>query len=123
MAIFILKSEKHKVITSLLKSINIERLITPIMPLGAWYLRVSPRMITCREFNDFVYDYTEGLLSDKQTILFERHMRICPMCRNFLKTYQTSLKAGKAFFPYTDKETPNTVPDDLLDAIRDVYKK
>lgn len=89
-------------------------------PLGSWYLRVSPRMITCREFNDFVIDYTENLLSDKQVLLFERHMKVCPMCRNFMKTYIATIKAGEAFFPYNDTQVPSEVPEDLLNAIRDV---
>jgi len=89
----------------------------PMMPIGAWYLRVSPRMITCKEFNEFIFDYTEGLLSDKQLKLFERHMKVCPMCRNFLKTYIAGYSAGNASFPYSDIEVPKTVPQELLDAI------
>jgi len=95
----------------------------PIMPIGGWYLRVSPRMITCREFNSFIFDYTEGLLSDKQLKLFERHMKVCPMCRNFLKTYIAGYKAGNTSFPYSDLDVPSTVPQDLLDAIIDVSDK
>ena len=60
----------------LFKMIKIEKIMRPIMPIGGWYLRVSPRMITCKEFNAFIFDYTEGLLSDKQLTLFERHMKI-----------------------------------------------
>jgi len=89
-------------------------------PLASWYVRVSPRMISCREFNDFIFDYTEGLLTDEQVILFERHMKFCPMCRNYLKTYIAAYKTGKAFFPYSDRDVPDTVPADLLDAINDV---
>ena len=103
-----------------LKRAGIQRLMKPIMPIGAWYLRVSPRMITCRQFNDFIFDYTEGLLSDNQVTLFERHMKVCPMCRNFMKTYTATFKAGKAMFPDSDVHVPDSVPEDLLAAIRDV---
>lgn len=103
-----------------LKRINLELFMQPLMPIASWYLRVSPRMVTCREFNDFIFDYTEGLLTEKQAALFERHMKICPMCRNFMKTYTATFKAGKAFFPYSNLEVPNTVPADLLNAITDV---
>jgi len=103
-----------------LKKINIEKLMRPIMPIGGWYLRVSPRMITCKEFNSFIFDYTEGLLSDKQLTLFERHMKVCPMCRNFLKTYIAGYKAGKALFPFSDIDVPDTAPKDLLDAISEI---
>ena len=109
-------------ITSILKRIKIEKLMAPMMPIGAWYMRVSPRMITCREFNSFVFDYTEGQLTDEQAVLFERHMTVCPICRNFMKTYVATFKAGKAFFPNSEVKVPDTVPSDLLDAIRDVYK-
>ena len=107
----------------LLKSIKIETLMKPIMPIGGWYLRVSPRMITCRQFNDFIFDYTEGLLNDKQLELFERHMKICPMCRNFLKTYIAGYSAGNASIPYSDAEVPQTIPQDLLNAISETSKK
>jgi len=110
------------VIISILKRIKIDKLMSPVKPLGSWYLRVSPRMITCKEFNDFIFDYTEGLLTDKQLVLFERHMKICPICRNFMKTYEATFNAGKGFFPYNDEKVPAVVPTDLLDAICDVYK-
>jgi hypothetical protein len=103
-----------------LKRVNIEWLMKLLMPIGSWYLRKSPRMITCREFNEFIFDYTENLLSDKQLTLFNSHMKVCPMCRNFLKTYIAAYKAGKAFFPLSDESVPSSVPEDLLEAIRDV---
>lgn len=106
-----------------LKRLNMTFLMKAMMPVGSWYLRVSQRMITCREFNDFIFDYTEELLTAEQLELFERHMKVCPMCRNFLKTYVATFKAGKAFFPYSDHEVPDIVPADLLDAISDVSDK
>jgi len=101
----------------ILKAIKFETLMRPIMPIGAWYFRVSPKMITCREFNQFIFDYTENLLTEKQSKLFERHMKVCPMCRNFLKTYIAAYKAGKHVFPENNLNVPDTVPQDLLDAI------
>lgn len=94
--------------------------IKPMRPIAKWYFRASPNMITCKEFNDFIFDYTEGLLSENQTKLFERHMKFCPSCRNFLKTYIATYKAGKAILPYDDLVVPNTIPKDLLDAISDL---
>ena len=89
----------------------------PVMFIGAWYLKVSPRMITCREFNELIYDYTEDLLNDQQSIIFKRHMKYCPMCRNFLKTYVATYKAGDASFPHSDLQVPKAVPKRLLDVI------
>lgn len=79
-------------------------------------------MITCREFNDFIFDYVEGTLSEEQLVLFKRHMRICPMCRNFLKTYIATYKAKGEILPYDDVSVPNEVPKDLVDAILDVRR-
>lgn len=107
-------------IRRLLSKNTIKRIIGPIMPAGAWYLRVSPRMITCQQFNEFIFEYTEGNLSNKQLTLFERHMRICPMCRNFLRTYVASYKAGEIVTPYSDHENAATVPQELIDAISDI---
>lgn len=106
--------------SKLLKAIKIEKIMRPIMPIGGWYLKYSPRMITCREFNSFIFDYTEGLLNEKQLKLFERHMKVCPMCRNYLETYIAGYKAGSASLPYNDLDVPDSVPQDLLDAIVDV---
>ncbi len=101
------------------KTVGTTLLMKIMMPISAWYRRVSPRMITCREFNNFTFDYTEEKLTEKQVRLFDRHMKVCPMCRNFLKAYAATFKTGKRFFPYSDVEVPNTVPADLLKAITD----
>lgn len=103
-----------------LKRLKLDAIIQLISPLGAWYLRVSPRMITCREFNEFIIEYVEGTLTDKQVSLFERHMKICPMCRHFLKTYIATYKAKNYIFPHEDIDVPDVVPQELIDAILDV---
>ena len=91
--------------------------IKPTQPIAGWYFRASPNMITCKEFNNFIFNYTEGLLSEDQTKLFERHMKFCPTCRNFLKSYIAAYKAGKVLLPYKDLDVPSIVPKDLLEAI------
>jgi hypothetical protein len=79
-------------------------------------------MITCREFDDFIYDYVNETLLEKQTVLFERHMRICPICRNFLKTYIATYKAAGQILPFDDMNVPDEVPQGLIDAILDVRR-
>jgi len=86
----------------------------PVMPIGGWY------MITCKEFNDFIYDYVEENLTQKQLILFKRHMKVCPMCRNFLRTYLAAYKAKDGLLPYSNLDVPTSMPQDLIDAILDV---
>ena len=109
-------------INHFIKHLRLDAIIRPFMPIGAWYLRTSSRMITCREFNDFIYEYVDGTLSEKQTVLFKRHMRICPMCRNFLKTYIATYKAEGQIFPYDDIDVPDEVPQELIDAILDIRR-
>lgn len=104
------------------KYLRLDVIVPLRSPVGGWYLKVSPRMITCREFNDFIFDYIEGNLSKKQTVLFKRHMRVCRSCRNFLKTYLAAYKAKGQILPYDDIEVPDTVPQDLIDSILDVRR-
>ena len=47
-------------------------------------------------------------------------MRVCPMCRNFLKTYIAAYKAKDHIFPYEDIDVPDAVPQDLIEAILDI---
>lgn len=109
-------------ISRALKYLRLDVMMRSINPLGGWYLRTSSRMITCREFNDFIYDYVEETLTEKQMILFTRHMRVCPMCRSFLKTYVAAYKANSYVLPYDDIDVPDSVPQDLIDAILDVNR-
>lgn len=96
--------------------------IMPILSFTGWYFRFSPRMITCRKFNDLIYDRTEGNLTDKQTVLFERHIRACPICRNFYKTYKASYEAKNHISPYSKLDVPSAVPQNLIDAIHNIMK-
>ena len=109
-------------ISRALKFLKLDILALPLRPIGGWYLRASSHMITCREFNDFIYAYVDGTLSKKQTILFKRHMAICPMCRNFLKTYIAVYKARGEALPYSDIDVPDEVPQDLIEAIIEVQR-
>jgi hypothetical protein len=109
-------------IGGVLKYLRLDVFMWPIMSIGGWCFRVSSRMISCREFNEFIYDYVEGTLTEEQVILFERHMRVCPMCRNFLKTYIAAYKAEGHILPYDDIDVPDSVPQDLIDAILDVQR-
>ncbi len=103
-----------------LKYMKLEKIMSPIFPIGAWYMRVSPRMITCKQFNDFIFDYVGGNLSEKESVLFMRHMRVCPMCRQFLRNYIAALKASEMILPFDDTVVPESVPQDLIEAIIDV---
>lgn len=95
-------------------------IINPMLNLAGWYFRVSPKMITCRQLNDLIYDHTEGNLTEKQTALFERHTRVCPICRNFHKTYMATYKTKSHISPHSHLDVPSEVPQNLINAIEDI---
>ena len=103
-----------------LKRLGRAVIIKPLLPLAGWYFRVSPRMITCRQLNDLIYDHTEGNLSEKQTALFDRHIHVCPMCRNFYKTYMATYKAKSHISPHSNLDVLSEVPQNLINAIDDI---
>lgn len=109
-------------ISHALKRLRRAVIINPILSLAGWYFRLNPRMITCRKLNDLIYDHIEGDLTDKQTVLFERHIRVCPMCRNFYKTYKATYEAKSHISPYSKLDVPSAVPQNLIDAIHGIMK-
>jgi len=82
-------------------------------------LRYVPGMVTCAEFEQFIDDYLDKNLSPKETIVFERHIKLCRECRDYLTAYANSIALGKAVFAVDsdDLPVPAEVPTDLLQAI------
>lgn len=83
---------------------------------GAVFRRVHS-MITCAEFEAFVFDYLEGTLAAKQKRIFELHLRLCRECRDYLRAYRESVAAGKAVLSDETDTVPEAVPEDLVQAI------
>lgn len=79
-------------------------------------------MITCREFEDFVAGYLDGELTNRQSTVFERHMRICRECRDYLAAYRRSIELGRAVFSSPDDMPPEDVPQDLIRAVLEARK-
>jgi anti-sigma factor RsiW len=74
-------------------------------------------MISCREFEDFVLGYLEGELPERQRSMFDRHLRICRECREYLAAYRRAIDVGRALLPSPDDPVPDEVPEDLIKAI------
>lgn len=74
-------------------------------------------MLTCREFEDFVLDYLENNLSERQHKEFKLHLRLCRECRQYMKAYQRSIEASQAVFQSADEALPKDVPEDLIKTI------
>jgi anti-sigma factor RsiW len=80
-------------------------------------LKRMHRMITCREFEDFVQQYLDDELPSPQLAMFELHLRLCRECRDYLAAYRRSLEIGRAAFKADDESLPEDVPEDLIKAI------
>jgi len=85
-------------------------------------LNVMPGMITCEEFEQFIVDYLEGDLPSKQLSLFERHLRMCRECRDYLTAYQRTMEMSRAACESSSDSLQEEVPEDLIKAILDARK-
>lgn len=85
--------------------------------LKGFMLKHLPGMMTCREFEAFVTDYTEGELSTEQYTRFKRHLAMCRECRQYLHAYQRTIELTQAAFPSPDEPVPDDVPEALIKAI------
>jgi len=84
--------------------------------LGSWLLRNAPGMLSCEEFEAFVHDYYESLLSQKSRNQFETHMRLCPMCRVHFESYVSAVALGKGVCEEDDR-LPADIPEELVGAV------
>jgi len=73
--------------------------------------------MTCRKFTDFLMEYLSGELSARERTEFEWHLADCPDCAAYLKSYEETVKLGKASFPDLDAAVPQDVPEELVRAI------
>jgi anti-sigma factor RsiW len=85
-------------------------------------LKHMHRMITCREFEDFVMGYLDDELPARQRSIFEFHMRLCRECREYLAAYQRSIEVGREAFKSDDEVVADDVPEDLIKAILEARK-
>ncbi|MEP0392935.1 MAG: zf-HC2 domain-containing protein [Erythrobacter sp.] len=92
-----------------------------VQAMGGAMLKYLPGQITCREFEDFLADYVEGRLTEKQLKLFDHHMAVCPFCRTSLAAYVKTIKMGQAVCAEDEKDHLfDRAPQQLIDAILDV---
>lgn len=72
--------------------------------------------MTCREFADFLMDYVSGELTPTEKAVFDRHLRACPNCEEYLRQYEVTIfVAGRAYAP--DADRPVDAPEELIRAI------
>jgi predicted anti-sigma-YlaC factor YlaD len=85
-------------------------------------LKHMPLMITCLEFEDFIVDYLDGELPERQKTVFELHLKICRECRDYLAAYRRTMEVSKRAIQSDRPPNLDTMPDDLIKAIRAARK-
>jgi len=73
--------------------------------------------MTCCEVIDFLLEYLSGELSAGERTAFEQHLAKCPDCAAYLKSYEQTIKLGKAVFADPEAPVPQDVPEELVQAI------
>lgn len=75
--------------------------------------------LTCRDLVEFLLDYTDGTLPPDRRAEFDRHLRDCGCCTNYLASYRLTIELGRAALdePGLDKPLDARAPQKLIDAI------
>ncbi len=117
--------KKPSIFRKLFRSLLRSPITRPVIQrMGGSMLRHMPGQITCRQFEDFLVDYLEDRLTAEQKKLFQRHMKVCPMCRASLHSYLKVIEMGQAVCAEDDKDHVfDAAPQELIDAIIDVARK
>jgi anti-sigma factor RsiW len=72
--------------------------------------------MTCKEVADFLLEYTADELSPDVRGRFERHLSVCPNCREYLAIYRSTIHLSRRAFDDIDA-IESGVPEELVTAI------
>jgi hypothetical protein len=75
---------------------------------------------TCKEITDLIFGYLNDTLSRSVKRDFQRHLRVCPDCVNFLNTYKKTVATSQSV---RSEEIPANVRDNILDFLRKRIRK
>ena len=74
--------------------------------------------LTCKDLIAFLDDYFEGDQPAEVRSEFERHLAVCPQCRDYLKTYDATVHMARTLASCGPAApAPADVPEDLVRAI------
>lgn len=76
---------------------------------GNWYL-------ACGEVITFLFEYLDEEVAAERKQDFDRHLEVCPSCRNYLTTFRDSLLLVRRAGQLEEAEIPE-LPQYLIDAI------
>ena len=75
---------------------------------------------TCKEITDLIFGYLDNTLSRSVMRDFQRHLRVCPDCVNFLNTYKKTVTTSRSLHP---EEMPAIVRQNILGFLRKRIRK
>jgi anti-sigma factor RsiW len=73
--------------------------------------------MNCREFVEFLMDYVDETLPERQRAIFTGHIGDCPSCGTYLETYQETARLGRQICRDPEGPVPEDVPEGLVEAI------
>lgn len=74
--------------------------------------------ITCAEAIDFMLAYLDGELPESQRAIFAAHLAICADCRNYLASYESTIRLAQQSGEADPKGAGlPPIPEELLRAI------
>jgi Putative zinc-finger len=85
--------------------------------------RKTPRVLTnktCKEITALILGYVNEQLRPRVKRNFQRHLRSCPDCVNFLNTYKKTATLTRSIRP---EEIPIRVRNSILDFLREQIRK
>jgi anti-sigma factor RsiW len=71
--------------------------------------------MTCRVCAEFLSVYVAGDLPGEQLAVFERHLKACRNCEEYMRQYKTTIAAGRA--ACLDPNAEADLPEALIRAI------
>ncbi len=73
--------------------------------------------MNCREFVEFMMDFLDETLPERQRTIFKGHIDECPNCGTYLETYQETVRLGRQICRDLEGPVPEDVPEGLVAAI------
>lgn len=80
-------------------------------------------MISCKECIEFLDDYLAGEVPPSVLENFEKHLSLCPPCRDFIDSYRKTIEVTRCACREADeKANCDDVPPALIQAILQARK-
>jgi len=78
--------------------------------------------INCHELIEFLHLYLAGELPQDRRVEFERHLRVCPDCMNYIRQYEETIRLAKIASADPREAVPDP-PEELVAAILAARRK